>query len=110
MLKKEGREIYNNLSSYLKSHKKFEMLDDYTITELAMYFQIFFDSARVVEKQGAIQVFKGGATNVSGEFTAMIRASKNIRDICTRTGIYEMMKSKFREYGQLTDHVMTRVK
>lgn len=111
LLKKEGKEIYDSIIDYLKNTNRLETADEYIIQELAMYYQIWFDSAKVVKEKGAVQTYKnGGYSNVSGYFVAMNKSSQNIEKICHKLGIYEIMKAKLLQYGKMSNEVMSRVK
>ena len=110
MLKKEGKEIYNSIIDYLKTSNRLETADEFIIQELAMYYQIWFDAAKVVKTKGAVQEYKTGSSNVSGYFVAMNKSSQNIEKICHKLGIYEIMKSKLLQYGKMSSEVMSRVK
>ena len=110
LLKKEGKEIYNSIIDYLKSSNRLEVADEFIIQELAVYYQIWYDSARTVKKEGAVQVFDGGSSNVTGHFVAMNKSSQNIEKICHKLGIYEIIKSKMLQYGKMSSEVMSRVK
>ena len=111
LLKKEGKEIQSSLIDYLKSANRLEVADEFIIQELAMYYQIWFDAAKVVSKDGAVQTYKkGGYSNVSGYFVAMNKSSQNIEKICHKLGIYEIMKNKLLQYGKMSKEIMSRVK
>lgn len=111
LLKKEGKEIYDSIIDYLRSSNRLETADEFIITELAMYYQIWFDAAKVVRKDGAVQTYKkGGYSNVSGYFVAMNKSSQNIEKICHKLGIYEIMKTKLLQYGKMSSEVLKRVK
>ena len=111
ILKKEGKEIYESITNYLRNNNRLETADEYILTELAMYYQIWFDAAYEVRKQGAVQKYKnGGYTNVSGYFVAMNKSSQNIEKICHKLGIYEIMKNKLLQYGKMSSEVLSRVK
>ncbi len=75
-----------------------------------MYYQVWFDSAKVVKKNGAVQEYESGASNVSGYFVAMNKSSQNIEKICHKLGIYEIMKNKLLQYGKMSKEVLSRVK
>lgn len=101
MLKEEGKKIQKSIIDYLKSNGKLEVMDEYIIQELAMYYQIWHDAAKEVRKSGAVQVYKTGASNVSGFFVAMNKSSQNIEKICHKLGIYEIIKEKLHSYGKI---------
>ena len=75
-----------------------------------MYYQIWFDNAKVISKDGAVQEYESGASNVSGYFVAMNKSSQNIEKICSKLGIYEIMKTKLLQYGKMSSEVLSRVK
>ena len=106
MLKNEGKEIYKELADYLERHSTCEKVDEFVLTELAMYFQTFFESAKLVGKSGAVQTYKKGteqeSTGLNGAFTAMTASSKNISALCTKLGIYDILKHKLHTYGKVT--------
>ena len=110
MLNEEGQKIYDNIINYLEANSKVEVLDTYVIQELAMYYQIWLEAAKTVKENGAVQEYSSGASNVSGYFVAMNKASQNIEKICHKLGIYEIMKGKLLQYGKMTSDVMSRVK
>jgi len=110
LLKKEGKEIYESIIEYLKNSNRLETADEFIIMELAMYYQIWFDSAKVVNELGAVQTYKTGHSNVTGHFVAMNKSSQNIEKICHKLGIYEIMKSKLLQYGKMSNEVLSRVK
>ena len=43
MLKKEGKQIYDDLTDYMKNQSTLECVDDLTIEMLSTYVQIFFE-------------------------------------------------------------------
>jgi P27 family predicted phage terminase small subunit len=102
LFKKEGKEIYESIIDYLRNSNRLEVADEFIIQELAMYYQVWFDSAKEVKKNGAVQVYKTGHSNVSGHFVAMNKSSQNIEKICHKLGIYEIMKSKLLQYGKMS--------
>ena len=110
LLKKEGKEIYESIIDYIKNSNRLETADEFIIMELAMYYQVWYDSARVVRKNGAVQEYSSGASNVSGYFVAMNKSSQNIEKICHKLGIYEIMKNKLLQYGKMSNEVLSRVK
>jgi len=101
-MKKRESEIFNNLVDYLKRHSTFEKVDEFVLIELSAYWQIFFDAKEMVENEGAVQTFQNKTSNVSGWFTAMNQASKNIQALSHKLGIYEIIKHKLHNYGKLT--------
>ena len=110
LLKKEGKEIYQSIIEYLENTNRLETADEYVIQELAMYYQVWFDAAKVVSKKGAVQEYKTGSSNVSGYFVAMNKSSQIIEKICHKLGIYEIMKNKLLQYGKMSNEVLSRVK
>ncbi len=110
MLNEKGQEVYNSIIDYLEANSKVEVLDTFIIQELAMYYQIWYEAADVVRKDGAVQTYQTGASNVSGFFVAMNKSSQNIEKICSKLGIYEIMKKKLLEYGRMTTQVKSRTK
>ena len=110
LFKKEGKEIYDSITNYLIDTNRLETADEFIIKELAMYYQIWFDSAKEVRKDGAVQKFKTGASNISGHFVAMNKSSQIIEKICHKLGIYDIMKGKLHQYGKMSSEVLSRVK
>lgn len=104
ILKKEGLEIYNNLIEYLEKNGTCEKVDTFVITELSMYWQIFFHAAKKISdnKDSAVQVYDNKSSNISGWFTAMNQASKNIQSLSLKLGIYEIIKHKLHNYGKMS--------
>ena|SRR3990167_1499973 len=102
---KEGSEegLFNELKSCIEKSGNFTLVDDILIVELTTYCEIFAEARKQIKESGAIQVFKNGTSNVSGAFTAMDKASKHIRDIAFKMGIYDQIKKKLVTYGNITE-------
>lgn len=109
MFKGDANKIYKYLKDYLKNNSTCEDVDEFILFELTAYIQTFLESWKKVQEHGPVQTFKNNASNVSGYFTAMNQSSGNIQRLCTRLGIYEIMKNKFLQLGKMTSEVKKRV-
>jgi phage terminase small subunit len=95
--------LFEELKNSIQKDANFTKVDDILILELSTYVEVFEDARNQIKKAGsAIQVFKNGTSNVSGAFTAMDKASKHIRDIAFKMGIYDQIKKKLHNYGKVT--------
>ena len=103
MLKKEGKQIYDDLTDYMKNQGTLECVDDFTIEMLSTYVQIFFErQIEVLKPDGAVQVYQNRSSNISGNMVAMNKAMDYIITISQKIGIYDIMKDKLRQYGKIT--------
>ena len=102
MLKNEGKKIFNEFKSYLERHSTFEMSDEFNLTELAMYFQIFYEASRKLSKEGLIITYPNKLFGINPYFKVITGASKQIRGLALKLGIYEILKDKLRQYGKIT--------
>ncbi len=102
ILKNEGKQIFEEFKKYLKMHSTFEMSDEFNLTELSMYFQIFYEAGRKLEKQDLVTVYPNGQAGVNPYYRVMIDASKQIRSLALKIGIYDIMKVKLGQYGKVT--------
>jgi len=103
MLKDKGEEIYNELKGYLEKYSTFDMVDEYNITELAFYFQVFYEAGEKISNQDLVMVYPNKQTGVNPYFKALIDASKQIRGIAQKIGIYDIIKSKLSSYGKIVN-------
>lgn len=109
--KEYGEEIYDSLKNYLTGKKEgYERADDHTLQELAFYFNVLYDAKEYIIKNGYTDQNQNNIKYLNPQFKAIDRASKHIRDICTRIGIYEAMKNKLIGYGKMTEKVKSRTK
>ena len=100
-LKRRGKKIYQDLIDYLKDHGGgAQEVDEFVISELAFYCEQFMLAAEMVNKEGAVQVYKSKATALSGYSNACTKFSSEIRSLSHKLGIYEIMKKKLHEYGK----------
>ncbi|MCH8171545.1 MAG: hypothetical protein IIB07_10530 [Bacteroidetes bacterium] len=102
MLKNEGKKIFDEFKGYLERHSTFEMSDEFNLTELAMYFQIFYEASRILSVQDLVVVYPNKQMGVNPHYKVMIDASKQIRSLALKMGIYDVMKDKLRQYGKIT--------
>lgn len=102
MLKNEGKKIFNEFKSYLERHSTFELSDELNLTELAMYFQIFYEASRKLSKEGLIIVYPNKLFGINPYLKIIISASKQIRGLSLKLGIYDVLKDKMRQYGKIT--------
>ena len=106
-----GEQIYNSLKSYLEGKKEgYEKADSHTLQELAFYFNVLYDAKEHIMKYGYTDQNQNNIKYLNPQFKAIDRASKHIRDICTRIGIYEIMKNKLIGYGRTTETVRKRTR
>ena len=58
----KGKKIFNELKGYLERHSTFELADEFNLTELAFYFQIFYESSRKLSDSDLLisYVFRAG--------------------------------------------------
>ena len=109
-MRKEGKELYDSIIDYLEATNRLETTDKAIIHELSTYHQIWHDNAKLVEKNKAVQVFDGGASNINGYMVAMLKCSQMTEKLYHKLGIYEIMKNKLLQYGKMSKEVLSRVK
>ena len=103
MLKNEGKKIFNEFKSYLERHSTFELSDELNLTELAMYFQIFFEAGRKLSEEGLIITYPNKLFGINPYFKVITGASRQIRGLALKLGIYEILRDKLRQHGKITD-------
>lgn len=100
----QANEIKKDLLDYLNRHSREEKIDELIVEQLATYIHVFYEMQKeVLKKGGAVQVYKTGASNVSGNFVAMNKAMDYIINLSYKVGIYEIVKSKLHQYGKITE-------
>jgi len=102
-LNKQAEELKKSIIDYLVKHRSIDTIDRQQIDYLITYTHLFYEQQERVIKNGAVQVFKNGSSNISGDMVVMNKAFEYVEKLSKNLGIYEIMKGKLHEYGNITD-------
>jgi len=85
-------------------------VDEFTFQMLAIQIHVFLENRDTILKEGSVQKYKTGHSNISGYYNAMNKAMDYIMNLSYKLGIYEIMKNKLLQYGKMSNEVLSRVK
>ena len=99
-LNKQAQELRDSIIGYLDKNGKADTVELQQIDYLVTYTHIFYEQQKKVLNDGIVQVYKNGASNISGDMVAMNKAFEYVEKQSRGLGIHEIMKTKLMGYGK----------
>lgn len=90
----EEKRHYSSIAKYLISQKSFKKVDAYLIAQAARAWVRYEEMERMVEKEGAVQIFSTGASNVSGWYAAMQKERDHFLKLADKLGMNAAARDK----------------
>ena len=92
-LNKIAKQYYYLICAHLDTANAIESIDSFGISQMAFYLDLFHQAALHVDKEGPVQVFPTGATNVTGWFSVLKECDERFIKLSAKFG----MSAKDRE-------------
>lgn len=91
-------ELYYQICGFLHDYKVFGQIDYLAVSSLSWWAHHYEQAATMVEKQGPVQTFESGATNVTGWFTAMEKADTKMMVYLKQLGLTPAARHGIRSF------------
>ena len=95
---KEAKYHFDRILEHLENADALMDIDSYIISMMAQYLKMYNDAAGAVEKEGSWQVFKNGASNVSGAFSVMEKCMAQFLKFSEKLGMSEKDRERMLKF------------
>ena len=93
-LSKQGKELYNNITEYLKKINKYDEIDHSLIILMADTYDLYLKNKAVVDVEGAFLERQNGNKYLHPAYTVMQQAIKSIKSLAGALGIGAEARNK----------------
>jgi len=81
------KKIYHRICEHINEHSLLQTIDSFYISQVAVSFHLIAKYTKLINKEGAIQTYESGATNVSGYYSILKGERLNLKDAIRQLGL-----------------------
>ena len=94
----EAKKHFKRICEHLNNVDALMEVDSYGLSMMSQYLKMYHDAVVEVEKTGSWQVFKNGASNVSGAFSVMEKCMGQFLKYSEKFGLSEIDRQKMLKF------------